>query len=203
MHIPDGFLDTKTLAITNGVALGALYLAARRMHAAVSPSRIPLMGVLAAFAFTAQLLAFPVIGGTSTHIAGSVLLAVILGPYTAMLLLAAIVLLQALLFQHGGVLTFGANFLNIGIIGSWLGYLVYRLKRSHPMAGVAAFITVLLGGLAAALELAFSGRVPLQPALVGMGIAQIITGVIEGFVTVSILKVISAVRPDLLKLETV
>lgn len=161
------------------------------------------MGVLASFAFVAQLLAFPVVGGTSAHITGAVLLAVILGPYTSLVIITLILVLQALLFQHGGILTLGANVLNLGIMGSLFGYFVYRVKRNFTMAGVAAGISLVAGGICAATELALSGRLPFHAAIVSITTAQAITGVIEGFVTFSILMVIQRVRPDLLSLEKI
>ena len=203
MHIPDGFLDTRTIVATSAVSAGALYLAIKKINQHFSPYKVPLMGVLASFAFVAQLLAFPVVGGTSTHITGAVLLAVILGPYTSLVIIALILVLQALLFQHGGILTLGANILNLGIMGSLFGYLIYRMRQNFFMAGVAAFLTLVAGGICAAAELAVSGRLPFHAAVISMTSAQAITGLVEGFVTFSILAVIQRVRPDLLSLEKI
>jgi len=203
VHIPDGFLDTRTIVATSAVSAGALYLAIKKINQHFSPYKVPLMGVLASFAFVAQLLAFPVVGGTSTHITGAVLLAVILGPYTSLVIIALILVLQALLFQHGGILTLGANILNLGIMGSLFGYLIYRMRQNFFMAGVAAFLTLVAGGICAAAELAVSGRLPFHAAVISMTSAQAITGLVEGFVTFSILAVIQRVRPDLLSLEKI
>ncbi len=161
------------------------------------------MGVLASFVFAAQLLAFPVVGGTSAHLTGAVLLAVILGPYSGLVIMATILLLQALLFQHGGIITFGANLLNLGIIGVLVGYMIYSIKKRFLTAAIAALITVELGAICGAFELALSGRLPLEAALISMGSANFIAGIIEAFVTFAILQVIQKVRPDLLELETV
>lgn len=203
MHIPDGFLDAKTIITTSAISLTSLGVAINRVNQHFSPYKIPLMGVLASFAFVAQLLAFPVIGGTSAHITGAVLLAVILGPYTSLIVIATVLFLQALLFQHGGILTFGANLLNLGVLGSLLGYAIYRINRTFWVAGIAAFIVIVLGGITGAFELAVSGRMPLKAALSGMVTAQSITGLVEAFVTVSILNVIQKIRPDLLELEKI
>lgn len=203
MHIPDGFLDAKILITTNAISLTALYAAVKKVNARFTPEKIPLMGVLASFVFAAQLLAFPVIGGTSAHITGAVLMAIILGPYTSLVIIATVLLLQSVLFQHGGILTFGANLLNLGIIGSLVGYLIYRINRTFFLAGIAAFVVMVLGGITGAFELAASGRIPLKAGLTGMLTAQSITGVLEAFVTVSILGVIQKIRPDLLELEKV
>ncbi len=203
MHIPDGFLDTKTLAVTNLLSLSIFGLAVQKVNAKFTPDRIPLMGVLAAFAFVAQLLAFPVVGGTSAHITGAVLLAVIVGPYTSLVLIGVILMMQSLLFQHGGILTFGANLLNLGVVGALGGYVIYRIGNNFFTVGLAAFITVMIGGMLAGFELAWSGRMDLHAALIGMSSAQFIVGVLETFVTVSILTVIKQVRPDLLQLEKI
>lgn len=203
MHIPDGFLDTKTLLVTNAFSLAWLALAVKKVNQHFTAYQIPLMGVLASFVFTAQLLAFPVIGGTSAHVTGAVLLAVILGPYSGLVIMATILLLQALLFQHGGIITFGANLLNLGIVGVLAGYAIYSIKESFFTAAIAALITVEVGAICGALELAFSGRLPLKAALISMGSANFIAGIIEAFVTFAILQVIQKVRPDLLKLETI
>jgi len=203
VHIPDGFLDTKTIIVTNLISGTALYVAFRRLNRAVSPEKVPLMGVLASFAFAAQLLAFPVAAGTSAHITGAVLLAVILGPFTSLVLIAMILLLQALLFQHGGVLTLGANLINLGLAGSLFGYVVYRIREDFLMAGVAAFLAMVAGGVCAAAELTISGRLPWKAAVISIGTAQVGTGLVEGFVTVSVLTVIQHVRPDLLELRKI
>lgn len=203
MHIPDGFLDARTILTTSAISAGALYAAVRKINQHFSPYKVPLMGVLASFAFVAQLLAFPVVGGTSAHITGAVLLAVILGPYTSLVIITLILVLQALLFQHGGILTLGANVLNLGVMGSLLGYLIYRIKRNFVMAGVASFLALVAGGVCGAAELAISGRLPFHAAVISMTSAQAITGIVEGFVTFSVLAVIQRVRPDLLSLEKI
>jgi len=184
-------------------SLAWLALAVKKVNQHFTAYKIPLMGVLASFVFTAQLLAFPVIGGTSAHITGAVLLAVILGPYSGLVIMATILLLQALLFQHGGIITFGANLLNLGIVGVLAGYAIYSIRKSFYTAAIAALITVEVGAICGALELAFSGRLPLKAALISMGSANFIAGIIEAFVTFAILQVIQKVRPDLLKLETI
>lgn len=203
MHIPDGLLDVKTVAATSIVSGTALYFAFRKVTPSITPDKIPLMGVLASFVFAIQLLAFPVMIGTSVHITGAVLLAVILGPYTSFILITMILFLQAMLFQHGGILTLGANVLNLGIAGSLVGYLLYSIRRRFLVAGIAAFLVIILGGIFAAAELAISGKVPFGPALISMALAQSVTGIVEGIVTYSVLNVIHHVRPDLLELDKV
>jgi len=196
VHIPDGLLDVKTVAATSIVSGTALYFAFRKVTPSITPDKIPLMGVLASFVFAIQLLAFPVMIGTSVHITGAVLLAVILGPYTSFILITMILFLQAMLFL-------GANVLNLGIAGSLVGYLLYSIRRRFLVAGIAAFLVIILGGIFAAAELAISGKVPFGPALISMALAQSVTGIVEGIVTYSVLNVIHHVRPDLLELDKV
>jgi len=205
MHVPDGFLNAPTLIATNAVMFSALAPAIRRINRELSPERIPLMGVAAAFVFAVQLIRFPIPGGTTAHISGAVLIAVLLGPFTGLAIITAALFLQALLFGHGGLLTLGANVMNIGVIGCLLGYGVYRIlpTKSNFGAGVAAWIATLLAALACAAELGYSGRMDLETALVGMGGAHSILGVVEALVTMAVLSFLGKIRPDLLEIEKV
>jgi len=205
MHIPDGFLNLPTLIVTNGVSIGILIPAIKKINKTLSPKRIPLMGLSAAFVFTAQLLSFPVIGGTSVHIIGAVLVSILLGPFSGLIIVSSALVLQALIFQHGGILTLGANILNMGIIGCLVGYLIYRAfsKNIFLGSGLAAFITILLAATFCAIELGISGTVPLKTGLIAMVTAHIFAGIVESLVTVSVLGAISKVRSDLLGLEKI
>ena len=205
MHIPDGFLNLPTVAITSGLSLGSLIPAIRKVNQTLLPRRIPLIGMSAAFVFTVQLLSFPVPGGTSVHITGAVLIAILLGPYTGLVIMTSALILQALLFQHGGLLTLGANVLNMGVIGCIIGYYLYRLffRKYTIGAGIVAWIVIVMSGLCCALELGLSDTIPLHIGIPAMGTAALITGGVEAFVTISILNIIKAIRPDLLMLEKV
>src|SRR5512143_666441 len=126
MHIPDGFLDAKTAIATGGLALAGLGVALRQARLSLPPRRVPLLGLAAAFVFAAQMLNFPVAGGTSGHLVGGVLACVLLGPSAAVLALTSVLIVQCLLFADGGVLALGANVFNMAIVGSVAGYGIYR-----------------------------------------------------------------------------
>src|SRR5690349_18460273 len=118
MHIPDGFLDPQVAVATGVVAGGAVAVGLRKAEASFDERSAPLLGVTAAFVFAAQMLNFPVAGGTSGHFLGAALATVLLRPWLACLVLAVVLLVQALLFADGGITALGANVLNMGVIGA-------------------------------------------------------------------------------------
>src|SRR5215210_7791815 len=117
MHIPDGFLAPEVAVSTGVVAAGAVGHALRRADRTLDERAVPLLGVTGAFVFAAQMLNFPVAGGTSGHFLGAALAAVLLGPWVACLVLAVVLSLQAFVFADGGITALGANVLNMGVIG--------------------------------------------------------------------------------------
>ncbi len=209
MHIPDGFLDLKTLAITDGIAGACLLFSVWRVNRRLKPERIPLMGLCGAFVFTAQLLSFPVPGGTSVHLCGAVLISILLGPFSGFTILSSALILQALLFHHGGIWSLGANILNMGLIGCWLGYGLFlifrRILGKYWLAGAggSAWLSMVISALFASLELWASGMIPLKKGLMAMGFAHIIAGIFEALATILILGTINKIRPDLLKMEKI
>lgn len=204
MHIPDGFLNTETLILTDVISFASLYLSVKKVNKNIKPERIPLMGISAAFVFVVQLLSFPVVGGTSVHLLGAVLISILLGPFSGLIIIASSLILQAILFQHGGILTLGANILNMGIIGCFLGFLIYKILRNTPIGVfIACIFSAVLAAIFCAIELGLSGKVPLKLAVVSMGGTHIIIGGIEGIATLFILSIIKKVRPDLLELEKI
>jgi cobalt/nickel transport system permease protein len=204
MHIPDGFLNTPMLIGTQIVAVSFLAPAVSRVKN-TPPSRIPLMGLSGAFIFTAQMLSFPVPGGTSVHVSGAILISILLGPFTGLVISACSLIMQALLFQHGGLLSSGANLINLGVIPCLLGYALFSFMKKHiyVAAAVATLTTKLIAAMACSLELSFSGILPLKTALWSMGIAHSIGGIIEVMVTLAILGAVQANRPTLLKLDKI
>lgn len=215
MHIPDGFLDTRTWATMTVVSGGALAIAVRRTKTASSEQRIPLMGVMSAFIFAAQMLNFPVAAGTSGHFVGGVLAALILGPATGLLMMTAVLVVQCFVFQDGGVTALGANIANMGIIGSSLSYFVYSFLRHglRLLAGertaalsaavVAGWLSTVASAAACAAELAVSGTVPLRAALPAMLGVHAVIGIGEGVITALVVSFLMKVRPDLLQVEKV
>src|SRR5512142_2596920 len=112
MHIPDGFLDAKTILTTGGLSAASLGLALRQARQRMPTRRVPFLGLAAAFVFAAQMITFPVVAGTSGHLSGAVLLAVLLGPSGAMIAMTAVLVAQCFVFADGGILALGANVLN-------------------------------------------------------------------------------------------
>jgi cobalt/nickel transport system permease protein len=211
MHIPDGFLDGKTLAITGVLSAGGLTVAARQVNRTLPRNKIPLMGLSAAFVFAAQMLNFPVAGGTSGHLLGGVLAGVLLGPGAAAIVIACVLTVQALLFSDGGVLALGANIFNMSFIGAVVGSAIYRFVRKllpglrGQIAAVffAAWLSTVLASATCAGELALSGTLPpstVFPAMIGV---HALIGIGEGLITSLVILAIARTRPDLLEVETV
>ena len=147
MHVPDGFLDARTLVATAAVASLAVGLALRSVRRNLPPRRVPLIGLAAAFVFAAQMLNFPVAAGTSGHLIGAALASVLLGPAAAVVAMSAVLLLQALMFADGGITALGANVLNLAVVAPLAGYGVYRAVRA--LAGAGPRATLLAAGFAA------------------------------------------------------
>ncbi len=209
LHIPDGFLNLAISIIFWIVTVILLAIATRRTQNALGERQIPLMGVMAAFIFAAQMINFPIAGGTSGHMLGGALAGIVLGPWAGMLVMASVIGLQALLFQDGGLLVMGANIFNMGLLPALIGYGLYRsaLGRGRGLrlgvAGVAAWLSVMAAALATALQLWLSGTSPLQivmPAMLGV---HALIGLGEALITVAALAFIMRVRPDLLETEAV
>jgi cobalt/nickel transport system permease protein len=206
MHIPDGFLTAGTLAPAWAVSVAAVACAVRKTTQKLKERMIPLMGIMSAFIFAAQMINFPVAGGTSGHLFGGVLAAVLLGPYAGAVVLTCVLIFQCLVFQDGGLLALGANILNMGIVGTGGGYLVFfgvsRMIQGRKgfLAGaaVAAWFSVVLAASFCAFELAFSGLSPLKVILPAMAGVYALIGIGEAVITVAALGFIMKVRPDLI-----
>lgn len=210
LHAPDGFLSVPVAAIMWLVTAGFLALAVNRTNKTLDERSIPLMGVLAAFIFAAQMFNFQVIGGTSGHLLGGVLAAVLLGPWAGTLVMACVVAVQALVFQDGGLLVMGANIMNMGIVGTFGGYLVFRAvarvlggeERSRiPAAAIAAWVAVVGGAVAMTLQLAASGTTALEIALPVMVGVHALIGIGEALITAAALGFIATTRSDLFRLR--
>src|SRR5215208_129191 len=125
MHIPDGFLSFTVSIVCWVITAITLSIAISRSNKSLGERQIPLMGVLAAFIFAAQAINFPVAGGTSGHLLGGTLAAIVLGPWAAVLVMTSVISVQALLFQDGGLLALGFNILNMGVLTAFTGHLMY------------------------------------------------------------------------------
>lgn len=208
LHIPDGFLSTPVSLVGWILAVVIIAYALRQTREQLGERQIPLLGVLAAFIFAAQAINFPVAGGTSGHLLGGALAAIVLGPWAAVLVMTAVIGLQALLFQDGGLLVMGWNIINMGILTAFTGYLVYMLfkrllgvtQTSLLIAGaLGAWLSVEIGAIATAIQLSLSGTSPLAIALPAMFGVHALIGIGEALITVSALALIGRTRPDLLR----
>lgn len=208
LHIPDGFLSVPVALIGWLLAILFIGLALRQTREQFDERQIPLMGVMAAFIFAAQAINFPVLGGTSGHLLGGALAAIVLGPWSAVLVMAAVIGLQGLLFQDGGLLVMGWNIMNMGVLTAFTGAAVYRLVRDWLGDGRAtlilggaagAWLSVMVAALATSLELAASGTSPLNIVLLAMLGVHSLIGIGEAIITVGALLLIYTTRPDLLQ----
>lgn len=207
LHIPDGFLSPVVAAIGWALALLLLWRALWNTERDLGPRQVPLMGVLAAFIFAAQAINFPIAAGTSGHLIGAALAAVLVGPWAASLVMSSVVVLQGLLFQDGGLLVMGWNIINMGVLAAFVARAAYGALRRllgddtrgrFVGAFVGAWLSVVAGALATAAELAISGTFPLALALPAMGGIHAIIGVGEAVITLATLAFLNTTRPALL-----
>jgi cobalt/nickel transport system permease protein len=206
MHLPDGILDARTAAISAGAAAIGLSLALRQVRT-LEPRRVPLLGLSAAFVFAAQMLNFPVLGGTSGHVIGGVLAAILLGPAAAVVVMTCVLIVQALMFSDGGVLALGANIFNMAIVSACGGYLVFRLARKLVSgnerrsavfaAAVAGWCGTVLASISCAGQLAWSNTVPWGLAFPAMANIHMLIGLGEGLATALVVLAVLKARPDL------
>jgi cobalt/nickel transport system permease protein len=210
MHVPDGFLDVATSAATGAVAVAGVGLALRGARRELDDRTAPMAGLVATFVFATQMLNFPVGAGTSGHLLGGALAAVLVGPWTGVLCLSVVLLVQSLLFADGGITALGTNITLLGIVAVLVGWAVFRglqritpdrLALVAPLAAAAAFVSVPLTALAFVGLYAVGGQAPVSMAaltatmlgwhaVIGIGEA-VITGLVVGSVV--------AVRPDLVR----
>lgn len=209
MHMADALLSP---AVGGAVwlAAGAVTAAsARRTGAQVDRSRVPLMGVLGAFVFAAQMVNFAIPGtGSSGHLGGGVLLAVLLGPEAAVVVIASVLLVQALFFADGGLLALGCNLLNIGVVPAFVAYPLFKRvvgrswSRGRVLAGslISAEVALLAGAAAVVFETTFSGisALPLPLFAAAMLPIHAAIGVVEGLVTAAIVMFVRRAQPELL-----
>jgi cobalt/nickel transport system permease protein len=211
MHIPDGFLSVVVSAILWVVSLVFIFIALKKAGKEIDESRLPLVGVLAAAIFAGQMLNFAVAGGTSGHLLGAALAVLLVGPWPAVLVMTSVVVVQALVFQDGGVLTLGANLFNMAIVGVAVAYFVSNLfkrwfgdKRWAALltAFAAGWFSIFIAALAAALELALSGTSPANIAIPAMGGIHALIGIGEGLITLGAVSLILGAKPQLLEKKT-
>ena len=211
LHAPDGFFSLPVAIAGYVVAALVIAWAVRQTNRELNERMVPMMGVMGAFIFAAQMINFPVAGGTSGHLVGGALVAIVLGPWAGILVMTAVVGLQALLFQDGGLAVLGVNLLNMSVVSVLAGYVVYRgvglVARSPKVAlvtgaAMGAWVSVMCSAVLAAFQLSVSGTSPLQLALPALAGVHALIGVGEALITVFALLFIAAARPQLLNVRS-
>ena len=207
MHLPDGFLDAKTALLSTGAAAAGVGIALRQVRATLPPRQTPMLGLAGAFVFAAQMLNFPVAGGTSGHLIGGVLTAVLLGPGAAVVVIACVLIVQCFMFADGGLTALGANVFNMGIVNVCGGYMVFRLARKLIRgqeqrstvfaAAFAGWFGTVLASISCAGQLALSRTVPWQVAFPAMVNVHMLIGIGEGLATGLVTMAVLRARPQL------
>jgi len=206
LHIPDGFVSCSINAATFAASTVALGVAVRQARRNLDERGVPLLGVTAAFVFAAQMLNFPVAGGTSGHFLGALLAGVLLGPFESCLIMGVVLIVQALVFADGGITALGTNIFNMGIVGGIGGtYLFYGLRRVLPKTrkgflaavAVASWASVLGASAACAMELILSGTSPARVVLPAMLGVHTLIGIGEAIITTTVVGMVLAVRSEL------
>jgi cobalt/nickel transport system permease protein len=207
LHIPDGFLSTPVAVVGWALAFIFIAIAIRQTKDQLGDRQVPLMGILAAFIFAAQAINFPIAAGTSGHLLGGALAAILLGPWAATLIMTAVIAMQGLLFQDGGLLVMGWNIINMGVLTAFVGSATYSFVRRLAgdsmrsrlaAAFTGAWLSVEVAALATALQLAVSGTSPIQLGLPAMAGVHALIGVGEGLITVGALVLLQRASNGLL-----
>jgi cobalt/nickel transport system permease protein len=194
VHIPDGFLDAKTWVTTTAVGALAVGYALRKSKLTVEPQQIPQLALIGAFIFAAQMINFPVMGATSGHFLGAALSAILFGPRLSIILISCVLIIQALIFQDGGITVLGANILCSAALGSYTGYYVHRVTqrfqstRAHAtMTFFAGWLSLVVAASGIACLLAISGIVSWSLAFGAMIFWHSLIGIGEGLITAFVL----------------
>lgn len=208
MHAPDGFLNAGTAVATGAISAGTVGLALRQAKHHLQDRQVPLAGMAAAFVFAAQMFNFPVAAGTTGHLLGGALAAILLGPHVGAIVVTVVVVVQALVFADGGLTALGYNVLNMAIIPAYGGFALFRLFRRFLPAssggvvaatGLAAWVSVVMSAMAFSIEWLFGATAPVSftrvfAAMVGV---HLLIGIGEGVISALTVGAVLASRPDL------
>jgi len=209
MHMANELLSVPVAAGTLAIAAAGLGFVCRKLKRIITSDKLALMGILGAFVFAAQMVNFqlPAMPGTSGHMVGAVLLAIILGPHIGALVIASVVIVQCLIFQDGGLLALGCNLINIALVPSYLGYFLYKTVTRNSTGSLRIYIATMLacviaveaGAVLVPIQAAISGVlvVPFPTFLITMLGVHLLVGLVEGLVTVAVLGYLQQVRPDI------
>jgi cobalt/nickel transport system permease protein len=198
MHIPDGFLSPPVWATLDVLGASGAAWMAHRAQQNTEDRKIPLMGVMGAFVFAAQMINFPIPLGTSGHLVGGALLTIVLGPSSASVVMMAILAVQALIFQDGGIMALGANAVNMAIGGILAAYVPYRAWAAQWRSAAifaSGLLSVLVSACLALAELALSG-VPMPRRLLLLSLSLfLVSGILEGAITLAAVRAIERLNP--------
>jgi cobalt/nickel transport system permease protein len=206
MHIPDGFLNPATAATLFVVSIVFLVWSWKKVKAEYPRSFVATLSISSAFVFAAQMLNFPILYGTSGHLVGGTFLAVLLGPFAAMLSMTIVLMMQAFFFADGGIIAFGANVFNMAVIGSLSFFIVKLLTRKSTSTRrfgssvfIASWLSVVIGSLAAAIEIgispAFAAAGGVMVTIPAMLFWHVIIGVGEGAITTTLIMSLQRLQP--------
>lgn len=206
MHIPDGFIDLKTAAVTGALSAGGLAGAIYGVKKYFKARVIAMMGVMSALIFALQMINFTIPGGTSGHLLGGALAAIILGPHAGAIVISVVLIVQALVFMDGGIVALGSNIFNMAIIGVYGSFFIYwllsKISKSRWMfltaVGIASWLSVVIASFFVALELGISGTYELGITMKAMLGVHAVIGLGEAAITIAVITFINRVRPELI-----
>jgi len=205
MHIPDAFIPMGQALVYWIIALIFIALALRWARSSMKEEKVPLVAVLAAGIFAIQAVNIPIPWGTSGHMVGAALAAIVLGsPYAGIFVLTLVLLVQGIIFGDGGITVMGANIINMGVVGGFVGYYGYTalngvMNNAYVAAFIAGWASLFISAILCAVELAIAGTFPLDLGLTFMGVYHAVIGLIEGGITAVALYLIASARPDILE----
>lgn len=209
MHVPDGFLSPEICALTYAISIGFLIWSWKKAKTTYSQSLAPLLAILSAFVFAAQMINFPIAYGTSGHLVGGTFLSILLGPYAAILSMTIVLMMQALFFAGGGIFTFGANVLNMAVIGGLSFFIVKLITKNSEKSSrffssifVASWLSVVLGALACGLQIGlsptFSNAGGIAVTVPSMLFWHVLIGLGEAAITTTLITQLSKLQPPIL-----
>ena len=208
MHIPDGFINGGTSLAGGGLAAGGIAISLRQAAKTLDERRVPIAGLAASFIFAAQMLNFPVAGGTSGHLLGGVLAAVLVGPWAGALCVSVVLLVQGLLFADGGLSALGLNIINMAFVGAFAAYGIFlairwvlpaRQSSVVVASGIAAGLAPVLAAGMFTVEYAIGGNGAASVGTVAVAMfgVHVLIGIGEGVITAMTISAVLASRPDL------
>ncbi len=203
MHIPDGFLDLWICALMYVISAVVIGYSAVKLKGTLESKQVPLIGVVAAGIFAAQMLNWPIPGGTSAHLVGGAIAGILLGPYAGCLAMASVLTIQCLVFGDGGITALGANIFNMGIVDVFVGYAVFRALRNFNQDAatfLAGWLGIWLAAIACGIEIGVSSifKYEIGVTVPTMGIWHGILGIVEGIITMLVIRYIALRQPDII-----